>query len=134
MDVRGDRVRGGACRDRHFRDRVVEASASVTDIEDDAPLLGGKCSWQQLSVLHNVGELSSNVWEPCIAVRQYISRAQQVEDICHELRRFDPTDVAHDLCAAACLFAGLDGTFQGFCAVLGDHVLRHAYLNADGDV
>src|SRR5262249_7033619 len=112
----------------------VEASATVTDIEDDAPLLGGKRSWQQLSVLHNVGEFASDVREPRIGVRQHISRAQQVKDICHELGCFDPADVAHDPCATACLFAGLDGTFQGFGAVLGDHVLRHAYLNADGDV
>jgi hypothetical protein len=42
--------------------------------------------------------------------------------------------VAHHLAAGAGDLARLDGALQRLQAVLGDHVLAHAHLDADGDV
>ena len=60
--------------------------------------------------------------------------AQQIEDLRHQLARLDPADVAHHLGAGARLLAGQDRALERLEAVLGDHVLRHAHLDAEHHV
>ncbi len=65
---------------------------------------------------------------------QHVARAQQVEDLRHELARLDAADVAHHLGRRARELAGADGAAQRLQAVARDHVIRHAHLDADHDV
>ncbi len=68
-----------------------------------------------------------------IGMREDVAGAQQIEDVRHQLGRFDTANVAHDLRTAR-LLAGKDGAPQRLRAVLGNHVLGHAHLHAEHDV
>jgi hypothetical protein len=123
-----------AVGDRHFGHGVVEAAAAVTDIEDDAALLGRGRRGQQPAVLHDVGEGAGDIRQAGIGVGQDIPRAQQVEDFRHQRDRRDAADVAHHPGAAARLGGRLDRPLERLGAVVGDDVLRHPHLDADRDV
>src|SRR5206468_11605389 len=95
MNVRGNRVRWRTLRNRRFRDRVVEAATSMTNVENNTTLLCSECGGKQLAVLDDIGEVAREIWETRIAVRENVARSQQVENLRHQLARLDATDVAH---------------------------------------
>ena len=134
MHVGRDRIGKRSLRDRRLGHRVIEASAAVADVEMDTTLFRFQRRRQQLAILNDVGELAGDVGRPGVAMREDVAGSQQVKDLRHELRRLDAADMAHDLRAGARHLAGLDRAFERLDAMLGDHVLRHAHLDAQRDV
>jgi hypothetical protein len=76
MNVRGDGVRGTALLDRRLGDCVVEAPASVSYVENDATLFGGESGGQELAILYDIRERSSEVRCARISMREGVFRAQ----------------------------------------------------------
>ena len=106
----------------------------MTDIEDDTALLGRQSRRQQAAVLNDIGKIAGQVRRARIGMGQNISGPHQIENLRHQGTGLDAADVNHNSTARSRLFAGRDCPLQRLDAVLGDHVLRHAYLSADHDV
>jgi hypothetical protein len=67
-------------------------------------------------------------------MRKDVAGAQHVQDLRHQLHRLYAADVAHDLGAAAHDLAGAHRTPERLQAMARDDILRHAHLDADGDI
>src|SRR5262249_19800600 len=81
VNVGGNGVGRAALLDGRFGYRIVEAAATVADVEDHAALLGGERRWQQPAVLHDIGEVAGEIGESRIAMGENIARPQLVENL-----------------------------------------------------
>src|SRR5215471_14724942 len=63
VNVGGDGVRQAALLNGGFRYRVVEAAATVADVEYHAALLGGERPRQQPTFLHDIGKVAGEIGE-----------------------------------------------------------------------